>query len=477
MSRFTVIACCLAFGGMASAAPPGWPALNVDTAGAVDGSGDAAVVVGVQDYLFVADVDGASQNANDWYRYLYKGRRVPLGSITLLRNNEATREAMLGAAETAARRVKPGGVLWFVFIGHGAPSQDGKDGMFVGVDAQQNAMSLFARSMGREQVRQLLQDGKQAQTVMVVDACFSGRSGSGQQLVLGLQPLIVVADKAARSDLIMLTAAKSDEFAGALPGMRRPAFSYLLLGALLGWGDGDRDGSVTAKEAWEYTEQVLSGFLTGRRQTPELTTKAQDYALARGASQAGPDLAEMRLGGTVAPTQPTAPAPVAAQPGRPVVVQQAVSLPLTITTEPPGVPVEVDGRRVGTSPVTVSDLPAGNHVVAAFFGDEVETESIYTSSSRAAQVELKGPRQTRFEVHVVFSQMFGELNADEGIYWVQFGWQEWGSRWFVLWLEGGLGLGWARPGGAYREELESGSSISGDYMTRAGMAIPSQRRG
>jgi hypothetical protein len=47
----------------------------------------------------------------------------------------------------------------------------------------------------------------------------------------------------------VLSAGKGDQFAGPLPGLGRPAFSWLVLGALRGWGDADRDGTVTAREA------------------------------------------------------------------------------------------------------------------------------------------------------------------------------------------------------------------------------------
>lgn len=316
-------------------------------------------------------------------------------------------------------------------------------------------MSLFARSLDREQLRKLLENGKQAKTIRVADACFSGRSGSGQQLVPGLQPLIVVADKGPSKELIMATVGKSNAFGGALPGMTRTAFSDLLLGVLLGWGDGNRDGVVTAKEAWAYTQQVLSGFLTGRRQTPELNTSTPDYKLAQGTSQAGPDRAEMRLAGSAPPSPVAAapPAPIRTAPVRPqpTIVQQVVSLPLTVTTTPPGVPSEVDGQPVGVSLLVLRNLRPGTHTVAAFFYDEIETGSMYTSASRPAKVDLRAPTQTRFQVHTVFSQMFGDFNGGEGIYWLQVGWLVCTSRGFVAWLEGGLGLGWVRPGGSYRD--------------------------
>jgi hypothetical protein len=46
--------------------------------------------------------------------------------------------------EGAAAAVEPGGTLWFVFIGHGAPVKiaDGNEGVLIGADTQQDADSL-----------------------------------------------------------------------------------------------------------------------------------------------------------------------------------------------------------------------------------------------------------------------------------------------------------------------------------------------
>jgi TPR repeat protein len=117
----------------------------------------------------------------------------------------------------------------------------------------------------------LLSKGGQSSSVVVLDACFSGRTAEGKELIRGLQPLIAIASPLQGWDrTAVFTAGKSDQFAGPLPGSQRPAFSYLLLGALRGWADSDKDGSVTAPEALTFTQSTLETLLKDRRQTPEL---------------------------------------------------------------------------------------------------------------------------------------------------------------------------------------------------------------
>ena len=122
---------------------------------------------------------------------------------------------------------------------------------------------------------------------MILDACFSGQTSSGP-LVPGLQPLVPVAATSPRR-AVLLTAASQGQYAGPLPGLDRPAFSYLVLGALRGWADADRDRSVSAGEAYDYTTKVLASFVRDRVQRPTLAGAANSV-VSRVGVERGPDL-------------------------------------------------------------------------------------------------------------------------------------------------------------------------------------------
>jgi len=203
------------------------------------------------------------------------------------------------------------------------------------VDAQQKAESLYSRSVRQSELSTAL-GGKP--TVMVIDACFSGRASAGQPIAAGLQPMILVHPAAAATSTL-LTAGKSDQFAGPLPGSDRPAFSYLVLGALRGWGDANGDGVVTAEEALNYAAKALIVLPIGRAQTPELVSGSGSLALARNATEKAPNLtalvASMREGAT-----PVAAAPPPASAGRHAapVGQAPALLPQEAITAPPVCP-------------------------------------------------------------------------------------------------------------------------------------------
>jgi hypothetical protein len=295
-----------------------WPTLSAAPLVQGDASRDAALIVGVDEYAFVPHVEGAAANARDWFTFFVAGEKIPIAKTHLLLNRDGTREGILATARKAAGEVAPGGRLWVIFIGHGAPAADGKDGVLVGVDAQQSASGLYARSVGQREILDAVSGGPQASTLLVVDACFSGRTGTGAPLAPGLQPLIRVKEaappKAARTETAILSAGTSDQFAGPLPGLGRPAFSYLVLGALRGWGDRNGKGEVTAQDAVDYARLVLSVIPLGRSQTPELTSSSSRVVMSRGAAEKGPELSRIAVTEPPPPT-PSARGDVARAPG------------------------------------------------------------------------------------------------------------------------------------------------------------------
>jgi formylglycine-generating enzyme required for sulfatase activity len=269
-----------------------WPDLSAPAKAVGGGEHDAAVVVGVEDYFAVPGVPGAKSNAGQWFDYLTVTRGVPPQNVKLLTNADATREEILGAAGKAAGQAGPDGTLWFVFVGHGAPAVDGKDGLLVGVDAQQKAESLQARSVRRGELLKALAASPAGSIRVVLDACFSGRGQDGTTIAPGLQPLLTVSAAGALDPrMAVLTAAKGNQFAGALPGASRPAFSYLVLGGLRGWAAG-ADGKVTAGSLLSYAKNALAATLHGRDQTPDLIGP-ESALVAASAGEKGPNLAKL----------------------------------------------------------------------------------------------------------------------------------------------------------------------------------------
>ena len=151
-----------------------WPSIDSPLPKQTGGEKDAALIVSIEDYAFLPDVGGANENAVAWYQHLTKTRGVPASSVVFLKDSEATLEGIQDGLAKAGGLVKPGGLLWILYIGHGAPSEDGADGVLVGADAQQSTRQLYARSLPRSALLKALDGGKQARSIVFLDACFSG---------------------------------------------------------------------------------------------------------------------------------------------------------------------------------------------------------------------------------------------------------------------------------------------------------------
>ena len=383
-------------------APAGWPDLARAAPRQGGGAEDAAVVVGIGDYLELPGVPGAAANARDWERYFLETRRLRPSRVHVLVDREARKERIERLVADAAGEVGRDGTLWFVFIGHGAPSPKRDEGVLVTYDAGRDVDLLYGRSLSQGWLFDALGRGRQARAVVLLDACFSGQGTvTGEELAPGMQvtvPISLPQPKTART--IVLTAGKTSELAGPLPGLGRPAFSYLALGALRGWADasewsGDQDGSVTAAELVAYTKEALAALVRDREQEPQLSGGAGDAILARGATEQGPDLVARRDaatgGGAVRLREPVAiekTTPIRPEEGR-----------LIVEGTPPGATVTIrgpsgfgaSGRLQTTLPWGPATVPVGAYTVAVSApGHDEQTRPVelYADRTELVRVEL-----------------------------------------------------------------------------------------
>lgn len=378
-----------------------WPDLSSPPIATGGGEKDAAVIVGAEKYAFVEPVPGARANADAWQAYLTETLRVPAENVALLRDDDATNDEMRQAAVDKATQVEPGGTLWFVFIGHGAPSKDGKDGLLVGVDAQGKAESVYKRSLSRNELLGLLAKGKQEKTVVLVDASFSGKAPSGRDLVANMQPLVPTRNLPQGLDTrtIIITAARSDQFAGALPnaGKPRPAFSYLALGALRGWA-ADASGRVTVLGIVDYAKKALS-LVHDRTQTPELVAGSPGAVLGKG-HEGSPDMGKIDLQGS------------------PSKVSEATVKPASVT--------------IGKAGIEWVTIPAGTFMM----GSSAQPHRVTLKSFQIAKTPVTNKQYRACEDAGACSSYgwFANSSEDEPVVWVN--WDQ--AQSFSKWVGGRL---------------------------------------
>lgn len=292
----SLIACSLLVSTSAAAA--NWPSVTNQPAWTGGGENDAAIVIGISAYASLPAIPGAADNAKDWFSYLTRTRGVPLDHIRILADNEATKEEIETATRDLTDKVGQGGTIWYIFIGHGTPNATHDDGLLVGFDTQKTEKSLEARGVPQKWVTSTIEaDAKHANAIFIWDACFSGTTGDGKALVPGSQATIPVKRVAGGAAGRAAIFSASDQVAGPLPNHDRPAFTYLMLGALRGWADkppvGNNDAQVTTVEAFNYARDTLRKVVHGRVQVPSMQGSAQPFLLSKAAREEGPDLVEM----------------------------------------------------------------------------------------------------------------------------------------------------------------------------------------
>lgn len=309
-----------------------WPDVVGPVGVQEDGRRDAAVILSVEDYRDLPDRTHAHAVAGAWYRYLREERDLRPLRITWLRDGEVTPAAAREALERAHWNVGSDATVWIVIIGHVGSSEALAHGVLLGATSEGEAdpsrdvrlVELLARGG----------HGYHRETVAVIDGCLPTpsealRSGVPAMSLPSLRHLKqqpntrvtikpfkygggvpVTHDLVRRrepTDMVAFTAGVGALCVATLPGDELPALSYLMLGAVRGWGDADGDGRVLASEALKIVERLLHDA-GGRGAVGRPEARGADVVLARDARErppAAPEAAPASL------DAPAAPSPVA----------------------------------------------------------------------------------------------------------------------------------------------------------------------
>jgi hypothetical protein len=284
-------------------------------------------------------------------------RGVPSGQVQRL-DGATNREQILEAVAKAAQQAGPQGTVWVYFAGHGAASPVTGERVLLGVDVQPDVNTFEARAVRMSELRKAA-TASGGRANLVLDTCYSGRGRGGSSLMGGKRFAVPSFAIDSNDDVVEWLAASPNEMSGPLEVARHGAFTYLAIGALRGWADGQltgvRDGIVTAEEAHLYVDNGLRS-LGIDDQTPVLVAEnASTTVLASGVSEQGPD--DLRpAAASFTPEAPQAgstlaPKPVSAIAPASVVTTQAPStLPTWNHAEDVIVPgVGFDGLWIGRS--------------------------------------------------------------------------------------------------------------------------------
>ena len=268
---------------VAAAEPsPGWPDLSLPASSVQPRPQDVALIVAIEDYASLPDLPGAATNGRDWVVYAKQHMWLPDTQLRYLQDGAATRAAIANAAAELAFEVGAEGLFWFVFIGHGLPSCDGQDALLLAADVEPNATSVLGLGLSLGELFDLLEIGQQQRNLLVLDTSFDDRHRSLDMAGCELVPVMPAFKPLIPERSTVLLAARTRQQAGSLLGWDRPAFNYLLLGALRGWADDDGDGNITAPEALGHVRSTLASSQRRQPQQPQILGLEDELVLSHG---------------------------------------------------------------------------------------------------------------------------------------------------------------------------------------------------
>ncbi|MVM28705.1 caspase family protein [Spirosoma sp. HMF4905] len=217
-----------------------------------------AVVVGIADYQALSystgDLRFADRDARQVVAFLQSksGGSVPPSHIRLLTNRQAT-QATIQQALTLFQQAGTNDRIILYFSGHGLPDS------FVPYDARPGNP---ARMLTYSAIKAAFRESNALTKLCIADACLSG--GITRQQASRRTLTKSVRDG---SNVAMLLASRSTQYAVEDRRLAGGAFTYFLLKGLSGQGDLDGNGIVTIRELHQYVSPLVRQRTRGK-QTP-----------------------------------------------------------------------------------------------------------------------------------------------------------------------------------------------------------------
>jgi hypothetical protein len=280
-------------------APPSAPSLTIDIETDIPKTGmdrpDAvAIVMGIRRYSSenVPAVKYARRDARVMREYLTKTLgfrdenilpRNPDGRVTYAEMRTLIQEKL-------PSYVKEGTSDVFVFYsGHGAPTTGkNRQGYLVPSDTDPNYVSDANAYALRDFYTDLSKVGAKSMTV-VLDACFTGQSGSGEMMIRKASPSVLSVENPflAIDDGTAFLASSTEQVANWYPKKKHGMFTYFFLKGLKGAADLNGDRRLTVAEMEKYLTNENEGVpywsrrVHQRKQVPQVVTQDKDQLLVR----------------------------------------------------------------------------------------------------------------------------------------------------------------------------------------------------
>ena len=243
---------------------------NIPSSGIVNDK-TFAVIVANEKYQSVTEVDYAENDGNMFREYCHKTLGVPEKNIHFVPNATLVNMwAQVDWLESIAKAYDGDASLIFYYAGHGIPDEGTRDAYLLPVDGSgSNVKTGYKLS----ELYSSLSKFPTRQTVVLLDACFSGAERTGDMLVAARGVALKSKKEVPKGNLIVFSAASEDETAYQYTDKGHGLFTYFLLKKLK-----ETKGDVSLGDLAAYVQEQVyrhSVIENSKSQTPTVILSSE----------------------------------------------------------------------------------------------------------------------------------------------------------------------------------------------------------
>ena len=219
-----------------------------------------AVVVGAAQYSHMPALRYTDDDAYQLYAYLKSPQGGALNDqqVRLLIDEDATKNAVLGAMQQMFQQADEDDVILFYFSGHGV------QGAFLPID-----FDGVNNRITHEEIKRMIEKSRAKHKIVIADACHSGGSYFLRSTTQALLRRYYSAFEESSGGTALLMSSKGEEFSLEDAGLRSGVFSHFFIKGLKGAADNDSSGIISIDEIYQYTYRNVRMY-TGNVQSPLL---------------------------------------------------------------------------------------------------------------------------------------------------------------------------------------------------------------
>lgn len=221
------------------------------------------VFIGISNYANPSSTLDKLHYTDDDAYLLYSFYKSPAGGalpdeqVTVLVDENATKEAILASVEKAVAKAAPQDIILVYYSGHGVNG---------GILPYDHYPEKESSQLSYEKIKTLLNKSKAKKKLIVSDACFAGTLVASRGK--GKRPMNAFYQKLtqAKDGTILLASSRPREFSKEYEGLRQGVFSYFMMQGLKGQADtGSKDGIITIRELFDYVSANVTRRTDGEQ--------------------------------------------------------------------------------------------------------------------------------------------------------------------------------------------------------------------